>query len=458
MVGIVRCMADFDHHSPDFAVNWREIYGRLRENEPIARTDAHGGYLVVTRYDDVKRVLLDPSTFVSGREVFAPGRDEPLATGVTIPRNPFRLGMMEMDPPDNAKYRKLLVPWFSGRAITAASEHIREIVDWCIDRVVESGRMDLVDDLANPVPALVTLDLLGLPLTNWRRYGVVLHEAAYRAKGSAKQVAWLQADVARVLDERRANPPEIATPVDALLAAEVDGAPVPADIVVEMVFMLLTGGIDTSTGLIAHGLRHLSAHPDLRDRLAADPSLIPGAVDELLRYFTPGTTVARTAAIDTDIGGFAVRAGERVFLGIGSANSDEREFAHPTGVDIDREDNRHLAFGMGVHRCLGAFVARTEMTIVLEQVLRRLPDLHVDEAGVVPYPTIPNISGFQAMPATFTPGRRLRPVAEDDAPPPRADRLRRAAADLAEQDAAGTTEQDEAWQPAGHIATNGETR
>ncbi|HLY33852.1 MAG TPA: cytochrome P450, partial [Jatrophihabitantaceae bacterium] len=368
-------MAEFDHHSTDFAANWREIYGWLREHDPVARTDAHGGYVVVTRYDDVKRVLLDPATFVSGREVLVPGRAEPIATGVTIPRNPFRMGMMEMDAPDNTAFRKILVPWFSGRAIAAAEEHIRDIVNWCLDRVIESGRMDLVDDLANPVPALVTLDLLGLPLTNWHRYGVVLHEAAYRAKGSAKEIAWLQADVARTLEERRAHPPEIATPVDALLAAEVDGAPLPADLVVEMVLMLLTGGIDTSTGLIAHGLRHLSAHPTLRDRLAADPSLIPAAVDELLRYFSPGTTVARTAVADTDIGGVPVHAGERVFLGIGAANGDEREFTRPEIVDIDREDNRHVAFGMGVHRCLGAFLAKTEMTIVLAEVLRRLPDL-----------------------------------------------------------------------------------
>jgi cytochrome P450 len=452
MVGIVLDMTGFDHHSPDFAQNWREIYARLRTDEPVARTGAHGGYVVVTRYDDVKRVLLDPATFVSGRELHLDGVPEPVLTGVTIPRNPFRMGMMEMDAPDNGVFRKLLMPWFSGRAIAAAEDHLRDIVDWCLDRVIADGRMDVVDDLANPVPALVTLDLLGLPLTNWRRYGVVLHEAAYRAKGSAKEIAWLQGDLATMLDERRANPPEIRTPVDALLAADVDGRPLEPGIVVEMVFMLLTGGIDTSTGLIAHGLRYLSAHPELRDRLRAEPALIPAAVDELLRYFTPGTTVARTAVSDTDIGGVPVHAGERVFLGIGSANADPCEFADPEHVDIEREPNRHVAFGMGMHRCLGAFLARTEMKVVLEQVLRRTPDLHIDEAGVLPYPTIPNISGFQAMPATFTPGVPERPVTGEDAPPPRADRLRRAAADLAARDGAETDE--ETWQ----AATTGEPR
>lgn len=448
-------MAEFDHHSPEFAQHWREIYGRLRDDDPVSRTPTHGGYVVVTRYDDVKRVLLDPATFVSGREVFLTGRAEPVAGGVTIPRNPFRMGMMEMDAPDNAVFRKLLVPWFSGRAVEAAREHLRDIVNWCLDRVIADGRMDIVDDLANPVPALVTLDLLGLPLTNWHRYGVVLHEAAYRAKGSAKEIAWLQADLAAMLDERRTNPPEIRTPVDALLAADVEGRPLVPGIVVEMVFMLLTGGIDTSTGLIAHGLRHLSAHPELRDRLLAEPALVPAAVDEFLRHFTPGTTVARTATVDTDIGGTPVGAGERVFLGIGAANADPREFSRADDIDLDRDQNRHLAFGMGVHRCLGAFLAKAEMTVVLEEVLRRVPDLHVDETQVVPYPTIPNISGFQAMPATFTPGVPERPVTDEDAPPPRAERLRRAAADLAANDEGSAEVQDETWQPA---VTNGETR
>jgi cytochrome P450 len=454
-------MADFDHHSPEFAREWRDIYAQLREAEPVARTEAHGGYLVVTRYDDVKRVLLDPATFASGREVCVAGHAEPVAGGVTIPRNPFRMGMMEMDAPDNTPFRKLLVPWFSGRAVAAAEEHMRDIVNWCIDRVVAAGRMDVVDDLANPVPALITLDLLGLPLTNWRRYGVVLHEAAYRTKGSAKEIAWLQADLGAMLDQRRAHPPEIRTPVDALLAEGVDGRRLAPEIVVEMVFMLLTGGIDTSTGLIAHGLRYLSAHPDLRDRLRDDPALIPAAVDELLRHFTPGTTVARTAAADTDIGGVAVLAGERVFLGLGSANADPRQFADAERVDVDREQNRHLAFGAGVHRCLGAFLAKAEMAIVLSEVLRRLPDLRIDESGVVPYPTIPNISGFQAMPATFTPGLPERPVTGDDAPPPRAERLRRAAADLAAQadeSGDGGESPDGTWQPAERAVMSGEMR
>jgi cytochrome P450 len=453
-------MPRFDHHSESFARDWREHYAAVRDADGLTRSDACGGFVVAARYDDIRKILLDSQSFVCRREVEIEGRAEPVAGGVTVPQNPFRMGMMEMDPPDSLFYRRILVPWFSAKAVAAAESHMRDLATWCLDRVIESGSMDVVDDLANPLPALITLDLLGLPMQNWRRYGVILHQAAYREKGSAKEIAWLQDDLRAVLADRREHPPEILTPIDALLAAVQDGAPLSLDIVVEMVFMLLAGGIDTSTGLIAHGIRYLAGHPDDADRLRAEPELIPTAVEELLRYYSPGTSVARTAVVDTEINGEPVRAGERIFIGIGGANSDPREFDDPERVDIAREPNRHLAFGAGLHRCLGAFLAKAEMTIVLQEVLGRLPDLRIDESGVRPYPTTPLISGFRAMPATFTPGRRVRPVrtvrsvrtgrtvhsaSDADAPPPRAERLKHAAAELAVAGEPGA--EDDPWHP-----------
>ncbi|MCU1656993.1 MAG: cytochrome [Pseudonocardiales bacterium] len=445
-------MDGFDHHSEAFARNWRHEYARLRDEEPVSRTDAHGGYVVVTRYDHVKQALLNPRTFVCRREVTPKGAPEAVVGGVTIPTNPFRMGMMEMDPPDATFFRKLLVPWFSARAVEAAESHLGDLVTWCLDRVITSGRMDVVDDLANPLPALIMLDLLGLPMQNWSKYGVVLHQAAYREKGSARQIAWLQGDLRQVLTERRDHPPEISTPVDALLGAEHDGRPLPLDVAAEMVFMLLTGGIDTSTGLIAHAVCYLSAHPEQRDRLIADPELIPGAADEMLRYFSPGTGVARTAVEDTELGDAPIRAGERVFLALGSANGDPDEFAEPDRLELTREANRHLAFGAGLHRCLGAFLAKAELVLLLRETLRRMPDLHVDESGVRAYPTIPLISGFQAMPATFTPGPVVGPMSGANVPPPRAERLRRAAAELATD---GAESGEEVWQPTDHEAVGG---
>ena len=341
--------------------------------------------------------------------------------------------MMEMDPPESTKLRKLLIPWFSTRAVEANAGHIRDLVTWCLDRVIERGRMDVVDDLANPLPALVTLDLMGLPLENWERYAQILHQAAYRAKGSARQVAWLLDDLSTIVAARRECPATTMTPLDALLAAEVDGRALPVELVVELVFMLLNGGIDTSTALIAHSIRHLSAHPDQMAQLRADPSLIPLAVEEFLRYFTPGTGLARTAIRDTFVAGTEIKAGERVFLALGSANTDPDAFAGADTVDISRDVNRHLAFGAGVHRCLGSILAPREISILLEELLHRMPDLHVDEEGVQAYPSIPLVAGFKTMPASFTPGARMGRLGVGLAPPARSERELARLAELAAQ-------------------------
>ena len=425
-------MEPFDHHSTDFAANWREQYREIRASCPVTRAAGHGGFTLLTRYADARAVLLDPESFASGRDLVIGGADGPVPGGVTIPANPFRMGMMEMDPPDSLKLRKLLVPWFSAKAVELNSGHIRDMVTWCLDRVIPAGRCDIVDDLANPLPTLVTLDLMGLPLDDWARYARTLHRAAYREKGSARELGWLQDDLRRVIEHRRGSAAAVLTPIDALLAAEVDGHPLSLDLVVELVYMLVTGGIDTSTALIAHGLRFLSAHHDAAARLRANPDLIPGAVDEMLRYFSPGTGIARTAVRDTMVGGSLIRAGERVFIGSGAVNNDPDAFADPDTLDVSRDAGRHLAFGAGVHRCLGSFLASREMAILLGEVLARMPDLRVDEPGVQPYDSIPLVHGFKAMPATFTPGRRIGRFPVDGVPPARGARELLRAAQVAD--------------------------
>ncbi len=424
-------MHAFDHHAADFAAGWREQYRELRETCPVLRVPGHGGFVLLTRYEDIRRVLLASKDFVSGRDLVIEGVPGTVAGGVTVPTNPFRMGMMEMDAPESLTLRRILVPWFSAKAVELTAPHIAEMVTWCLDRVIESGRCDVVDDLANPLPALVTLDLLGLPLRNWERYARVLHHAVYREKGSARELARLQADLRSIVEERKTSPSAVMTPIDALLAAEAEGVPLPADLVVELVYMLLSGGIDTSTALIAHGVRYLSAHPEVAAELRAKPEMIAGAVDEMLRFYSPGTGIARTAVRDTTLGGLAAKAGERIFMGTGAANTDPAEFGQPEILDVHREAGRHLAFGAGIHRCLGSFLAPREMAILLTEVLTRMPDLRVDEAAVRPYETIPLVAGFKAMPATFTPGPKTGRFATDGPPPARGERDRARAAQAA---------------------------
>jgi cytochrome P450 len=278
------------------------------------------------------------------------------------------------------------------------------------------------------------LDLLGMPLANWPAYAEILHGAAYREKGSVKGLAWLRADLGAVVAQRRAEPPPVPTPIDALLAAEIDGAPLSDDLVVELVYMLLSGGVDTSTALIAHIVRYLSAQRRIAEELRTDPALVPNAVEEMLRYFTPGTGVARTASRDTTVGDVPVRAGERILLALGAANFDPREFDRPDELDIHRDAGRHLSFGAGLHRCLGSFLAPCEVGILISEILRRMPDLRVDEAGVVAYDTIPLVSGYRAMPASFSPGPKAGRIPIDGLPPARSERDLIRAAELASED------------------------
>lgn len=392
----------FDHHSEHFAEHWRETYGELRRQCPVAHSDRHGGFSVVTRHEDVKRVLLDPATFACGRDLEF---GEVRTGGISIPINPVQMGMMEMDPPESQAYRRILAPWFSAKAVRGYRPRMAEIVSWAVDRFVESGRLDFVDDLSNPVPALVSLDYFGLPLQKWEFYADALHKAAYREKGSARAIGELVDDLGRVVAGRRGSEGGDRDVLDALMTAEVEGRPLSDERVVNLLFMLLNGGIDTSTALIAGMFLHLGEHPDQRARLAADPSLVPRAVDEMLRYFTPGTSIARTVTCPVELGGVELAPGDRLLLGLGSANHDESVFDRPDDVRLDRaEANKHLAFGTGVHRCLGAFLAPAELTLLLDEVLRRLPDYEIDLARVVHYPTIPLVNGFIAMPASFTPG------------------------------------------------------
>ena len=398
----------FDHHTESFAQHWREIYRDLRTSCPVAHTEAHGGFHVVTRYADVKRVMKDPETFACGRDLTFDTDDGPVVTGgVTIPINPVRMGMMETDPPLSQAYRRPLANLFTAKAVAAYEPRLAEIVTWTVDRVIGDGRLDFVDDLANPLPAMVSLDYFGLPLDKWEQYATALHKAAYREKGSARAVLALVEDLREVVAGRRPTAGERGDVIDRLLTAEVNGAPLPEDEVVNQVFMLLNGGIDTSTALIAGMFLHLGEHPDERGALAADPTLIPAAVDEMLRYFTPGPGVARTVTASVELGGVTLRPGDRILLALSSANNDPAVFEDPDEVRLDRPNSaKHLAFGTGLHRCLGAFLAPAEMRLLLEEVLRRMPDYEIDRDRVVHYPTIPLINGWIAMPATFTPGNK----------------------------------------------------
>jgi cytochrome P450 len=398
---------EFDHNSAEYAQHWREIYGELRGRCPVAHSEAYGGYYVLTRYKDVERALKDDATFASLHSTEA---GSPYG-GILIPPSPNVSTPIEMDPPDFTPLRKLLNPYFSPGKGDEWEPFTRDVTTGLIDQVIESGRMDLVDQLASPVPALLTAGLLGLPLADWRMYSDVSHAIVYtpptdpRFMDVVTQLQEINERATSVGLQRRQNPQ------DDLLSAiatyrDANGELLPEHRITEFCSLIIGGGNDTTTSLLSQAFIWLSEHPDQRDWLREDTTRIKTACEEFLRYFTPTQALARTVTRSVEIGGYELQPGDRVLLSFASANQDPEEFENPDEIILDRFPNRHQAFGLGLHRCLGSNFTRMEFRVVLEEVLERLPDFVVDPAGSERYESIGIVNGWATMPATFTPGTR----------------------------------------------------
>jgi cytochrome P450 len=316
-----------------------------------------------------------------------------------------------MDPPDFTPLRRLLNPFFAPGRATAWEPFTRDVTTAMIDRVIECGRMDLVEDLASPVPAIFTGALLGLPLEDWRMYSDTAHAIVYTPPTSpefADVVGKLIETVMRacaVAEARRTDPR------DDLLTAVVefrhpDGTALSGETIGELCTLVISGGNDTTTSLVANALLWLSEHPEQREWLRADLSRLRPACEEFLRYYTPTQGLARTVRKPAEIGGHQLAPGDRVWLSFASANQDPAEFDRPDEILLDRFPNRHQAFGLGLHRCIGSNFTRMEFRVMLEEVLTRMPDFVIDAAGSEKYENIGIVNGWKTMPATFTPGPR----------------------------------------------------
>ena len=382
----------FDHHSPDFARDPWSIYDGLREAR-MAYSETYGGFYVLSRYEDVWDAARDDETFSSDREVVLP------ATGVG------RLIPLNADPPDLQRYRSALFPYFTQRAAEAMEQDIRRFTTTTIDAFIESGHCDLITDLAAPVPAMTTLELMGLPPDDWAILAGPLHDLiAYPTDHpnheSARAGVWaIRERFAAEVDERAAAPREDM--ITHLLGLESAGT-LSRDEVVDLLMMVTIGGFDTTMAAIGSALLYLDGHHDERRRLAADADLLPAAVDEFLRFEAPVQGFARTVTRDITIGDCPIAAGETVFLLWGSANRDPEAFDRPDEMVLDRRPNRHLTFGVGGHRCLGSHLARVEMRVVLAEALRRLGDYTVLHDEVRWPQSVGILYGRAHIPATFS--------------------------------------------------------
>ena len=278
---------DFDHHSPEFADDWRGVTSELRAKCPVAWTEAHGGYWVVSRYEDVRTVALDDETFSSDNDIAG---DRAGGQGTAIPRAPMQLIPLEVDPPRFNRYRQLLNPKFSPAAAEPWRPFLRQVADALIDRFCASGECDLVHDLASPVPAMLTMKLLGLPLTDWEEVATPFHEISWAVPGSPMYQRAIEEISACSVGFPRSWPSKSAPRDDLLtflLNSDIDDEPLSEEEILKICFLQLIGGVDTSTGLLSHTYAWLSEHPAEQQRLTHDPEALKRATEEFLRWVSP---------------------------------------------------------------------------------------------------------------------------------------------------------------------------
>lgn len=347
-----------------------ETYRSMRVERPVFRDEQFHAWHVY-RYPDVERVLTDHDTFRSNladrdrdrgscRRAADPGQDT----------------MLRADPPRHRQLRGLVSMAFTPQVVDRMAPRIRAITDTVLDRALHRGTFDVIADLAYPLPVIVISELLGIPAErrgDFKRWSDAVLSGGCDSPDphAGGDVAGMYAYLAEVLEARRCEPRDDL--ISGLLAAEVDGRRLSCGELLNFCGMMLVAGHETTTNLIGNTVLCLDAQPELPDRLREQPTLLPGVLEEVLRYLSPVQIVVRYAAADTTIGHQPVRAGELVFPVIGSANRDEAQFDDPDRFDPDRSPNRHLALGHGIHFCLGASLARLEARTALTAMLERLP-------------------------------------------------------------------------------------
>ena len=379
------------------------LYRRLRAEEPVY-WDAVLHAWIVTRYADVVTVL---QRFSAAR---TPAPDHLVAMGLedfTPIARVMKQQMLFMDPPAHTRIRRLAASVFTPHRVEALRQHIQEITDRLIASVRDTGHMDVIADLAAPLPATVTAEMLGVPVADWAQlktwtsnYAEVLGNFQHNPDRVLQALQGLEEMTAYFRDKMHGCPHHLKDGlVSGLMAAEEGGDRLSEEDVIANSILTMAGGQETTTNLIGNGLLTLLRHPTQLRALRENPALIPAAIEELLRYESPIQYTARLAPQNMEMGGKAIRAHQAVMAVIGAANRDPERFPDPDRLDIHRANNRHLAFGWAAHFCFGAPLARIEGQIAFEALLR-LPNLALQGAPLV-WQNNHGFRGLTALPVTF---------------------------------------------------------
>jgi pimeloyl-[acyl-carrier protein] synthase len=364
---------------PAIIANPYPLYRQLREQDPV-HWDPLLHKWVVTRYAEALTVL----HHFSARCAVTPQQLGTLGLSSLTPLSEVLVRqMLFMDAPAHGRIRGLASQAFTPRRVASLRAQIQAITDQLLDAVESQGHMEVLGDLAYPLPAMVNAQLLGVPPAHWHqltRWSSVFAEvlgnfqySPHRARQVLQSVEEMSAYFLAAVRECQQHPREGL--ISALVAAEVDGDRFTEEEVVANSILTMVGGQETTTNLIGNGLLTLLRHPDQLERLRAEEALLPSAVEELLRFESPSQQTTRLAPEETELGGKLIRKGQTVMVVMGAANRDPERFPDPDRLDLGRQDNRHLAFGWASHFCFGAPLGRLEGQIVLSTVLRRLPNL-----------------------------------------------------------------------------------
>jgi cytochrome P450 len=398
-------MADiqFNPMDPEFVADPYPMYHRLRAEDPVHHSSL--GFWVLTRYPDVMAMLRDPRLTKEPIAAFVAAR-----FGMAVPPPGLGLSMLDRDPPDHTRLRGLVSKAFTPRALESLRPHIQQIVDDLLAHAVGKGEMDLVEEFAYPLPVRVICEMLGVPVKDHERFkawgldiargldAIMLppdSEVGQRSISGRRALA----DYFRgLIAERRAAPRDDM--LSALIAAEEAGDKLNEEELLATCILLLVAGHETTVNLIGNGTLALLRHPDQLRKLRENPGLIGTAVEELLRFDGPVQRTARIPSEDITIGGQTIGKGEMVMPFLGAADRDPTQFPDPDRLDITRADNRHIAFGMGIHFCLGAPLARMEGQIAINTLLARLPKLAL-ATDRPQFRQSLTLRGLQALPVSF---------------------------------------------------------
>ncbi|QBD83421.1 cytochrome P450 [Ktedonosporobacter rubrisoli] len=379
--------------------NW---YRQMRETQPMYFDPQMQGWHIFS-YGDVARVLSDHATFSSDESTFLP----PEYRNAT----PISSSLLRMDPPRHRKLRNIVSQAFTPRMVAQMEARIQTITNGLLDQIVAKGEMDVIRDLAIPLPITVIAELMGIPAerrADFKQWsdalvsggGETTAEAAQATMQTIRQATdSITTYFTQILEERRAQPQNDL--LSALLQAEVDGERLSSEELVGFCVLLLVAGNETTTNLIGNTILCLDEHPEAMEQLRAKRELVPGALEEVLRYYSPIKLTIRGTTTETTIGEQHIAAGQVLLVWIASADRDEAEFPHADQFIIEREPNRHLGFGRGIHFCLGAPLARLEARIALNTMLDRLPgSWHVPDAPLSPIESM-SVFGVKNLPLTW---------------------------------------------------------